>query len=143
VLTASGALDLSHPALRDPDVEILIITTEEGAAALASRHLPAHVEVREVGAHRVEPEAALALLAQRGARVVLCEGGSHLLGQLARARLVDELFLTIAPQLAGRSETTPRLALLEGTAFGVADAPWGRLASLRRAGDHLFARYQF
>jgi riboflavin biosynthesis pyrimidine reductase len=32
---------------------------------------------------------------------VLCEGGPHLLGEITRAGLLDELCLTITPQLAG------------------------------------------
>ncbi|MGH2382054.1 MAG: dihydrofolate reductase family protein, partial [Candidatus Limnocylindria bacterium] len=70
-----------------------------------------------------------------------CEGGPHLFGQLLAAGCVDELFLTLAPQLAGRSAATPRLSLVEDIAFDVAFAHWGRLTDLRRAGDHLFARY--
>jgi riboflavin biosynthesis pyrimidine reductase len=62
---------------------------------------------------------------------------------MLRDRLIDELFLTIAPQIAGRSESTPRLGLVEGAAFTVDAAPWSRLVDLRRSGDHLFARYRF
>ena len=139
VVTASGALDLRHPGLADPTVDVVVITTDTGAAALRRQEVPAHVEIRSTGA-RVEPEDLVRPLA-RGAELILCEGGPHLLGQLLEARLVDEMFLTIAPQLAGRSPATPRLNLVEGTAFTVAEAPWARLADLRRAGDHLFARY--
>jgi len=77
-----------------------------------------------------------------GARLILCEGGPHLIGELLAARLLDELFLTVAPQLAGRDEATQRLALVEGTAFAVATAPWAALRSARRSGDHLFLRYR-
>lgn len=143
VLTASGSIDLAHPGLADPTIDVLLITTEEGARALAAQRVPGHVEIRVAGKGSVRPQAALPILAERGAGLVLCEGGPHLFGQLLAAGVVDELFLTLAPQLAGRSAATPRLSLFEGTAFGVADAPWGRLVGLRRGGDHLFARYQF
>jgi riboflavin biosynthesis pyrimidine reductase len=142
VLTASGSVDLAHPGLGDPSVEVLIITTEVGATALRRQPVPAHVQVRAVGEGAVAPAAVLAVLAERAARLVLCEGGGHLFGELVATHLVDELFLTVAPQLAGRSATTPRLSLIEDTAFTVTDAPWGRLIDLRRAGDHLFTRYQ-
>ena len=36
-----------------------------------------------------------------GVQTLLCEGGPTLFGALLRARLVDELFLTLAPTLAG------------------------------------------
>jgi riboflavin biosynthesis pyrimidine reductase len=73
---------------------------------------------------------------------VLCDGGPQLFGQFLAARLVDELFLTIAPQIAGRGVEAPRLGLVEGTAFAVDAARWGRITALRRAADHLFTRYR-
>ena len=81
------------------------------------------------------------IAASTGARLILCEGGPHLIGDLLAAQLLDELFLTVAPQLAGRDEAHPRLALVEGAAFDIATAPWAQLGSVRRAGDHLFLRY--
>lgn len=140
VVTASGALDLRHPGLADPAVEVVVVTTSAGEAALRQRAVPRHIDVRSTG-DRVQPRDLLEALALRGAELVLCEGGPHLLGQLLEAHLVDEMFLTIAPQLAGRSASTPRLGLVEGMAFTAAEAPWARLADLRRADDHLFARY--
>jgi riboflavin biosynthesis pyrimidine reductase len=141
VVTGSGSIDLRHPGLADPAVEVMVITTDGGAAALRRQSVPDHIDIRSTG-DRVEADDVPRTLARRGAALVLCEGGPHLLGQLLHAGLVDELFLTIAPQLAGRSPSTPRLSLVEGTAFSVVDAPWSRLADLRRASDHLFARYR-
>ncbi|MGH2417736.1 MAG: dihydrofolate reductase family protein [Candidatus Limnocylindria bacterium] len=141
VVTGSGSLDVRHPGLADPSVEVVMITTDVGAAALARQRVPSHIDVRSTG-DRIEASDVLQTLAFHGAELILCEGGPHLFGQLLAAGFVDELFLTVAPQLAGRSTATPRLSLVEGTAFDVADARWGRLADLRRAGDHLFARYR-
>ena len=77
-----------------------------------------------------------------GARLVLCEGGPHLIGDLMGAGLVDELFLTMAPQVAGRDARAPRLGFVAGRAFPLAEAPWADLVSVRRAADHLFLRYR-
>ena len=41
------------------------------------------------------------LRADHGVRSLLCEGGPRLHGQLIEADLVDELFVTHAPKLAG------------------------------------------
>jgi riboflavin biosynthesis pyrimidine reductase len=65
-----------------------------------------------------------------------------LFGQLLRANLVDELFLTVAPQVVGRDEAARRLSLVEGVSFG-GQGRWASLASVRRAGDDLFLRYEF
>lgn len=139
LVTASGSIDLAHPGVADPEVPVLVITTDAGARRLA--HVPAHIGVHAAG-DQVRPADILDALAAAGAQLVLCEGGPHLLGQLLDAHLVDELFLTLAPQLAGRPADAPRLSLVEGTGFDVACAPWARLVDLRRAGDHLFTRYR-
>jgi riboflavin biosynthesis pyrimidine reductase len=57
----------------------------------------------------------------------------------ARAGLLDELFLTVAPQVAGRGGQ-PRRGLAEGAAFLPEAAPWFDLESVKRAGHHLFLR---
>lgn len=141
IVSGSGSIDLAHPGLSDPAIDVMVITTDIGEAELRRGAVSEHVEIRSTGAS-IEAHDVLTVLASRDPGVVLCEGGPHLLGQLLRADVVDELFLTIAPQLAGRSRSKPRLGLVEDTAFGLADAPWAHLADLRRAGDHLFARYR-
>lgn len=141
IVTGSGAVDLRHPGLADPAVRVVVITTAVGEAVLRRQAVPDHVDIRSIG-DRVTADGVVRSLGSDGAELVLCEGGPHLLGQLLEAGTVDEMFLTVAPQLAGRSSSTPRLSLVEGTAFSVADAPWARLVDLRRAGDHLFARYR-
>jgi riboflavin biosynthesis pyrimidine reductase len=141
VVSGSGSIDLHHPGLADPAIDVVVITTDAGERSLRRQESRSHVEVLSVG-DRVDPNDVLDALASRSAELVLCEGGPHLFSQLLRAGLVDELFLTMAPQIAGRSSSISRLSLVEGTAFKVADAPWARLADLRRAGDHLFARYR-
>jgi riboflavin biosynthesis pyrimidine reductase len=144
VVTASGDVDLSQKGLADPSVPVLIITTERGADSLrSSEPFPRHVDVVSAGRDTVEPRAIIDELEGRGARVVLCEGGPTLYGQMLSAGLIDELFLTLAPQLAGRSDHEKRLSLVEGTAFSVASAPWARLLDLRRSANHLFTRYSF
>ena len=75
-------------------------------------------------------------------RVGLCEGGPALLGGLIGAEVVDELFLTIAPQIAGRSNDHPRPSLVEGLGFEIGAAPWAELVSVMRSTDHLFLRYR-
>ena len=50
----------------------------------------------------------LAAARDRGGGMVLTEGGPRLLGQLAAGGLLDELFLTISPVLAGRGTRPAR-----------------------------------
>ena len=53
------------------------------------------------GDAEVDLAAALDVLAKRGLGRVLCEGGPHLLGQVAADGLLDELSLSVSPTLAG------------------------------------------
>ena len=53
------------------------------------------------GADRVDLAAALAALAERGLRHVLCEGGPSLLSSALAAGVVDEMALSLAPTVVG------------------------------------------
>ncbi len=85
--------------------------------------------------------AAVAALYTRGHQLVVCEVGLHLFGSLLAADLVDELFLTRSPLLAGRGDGA-RLGLVEGNALLPAVHRDARLVSVRCARDHLFVRYE-
>jgi riboflavin biosynthesis pyrimidine reductase len=82
------------------------------------------------------------LLRARGHRLILSEGGPTLHGSLLASGLVDELFLTVSPLLAGRSTESERLSLVERAEL-LPQAPiGGRLLGVRRAGAYLFLRYE-
>jgi riboflavin biosynthesis pyrimidine reductase len=141
VVSQSGALPASHPALSRPEADVLIITTREGAAHLPGVHPRVRVAVAGEGG-QIPPAAIVAAARTHlGAVTILCEGGPRLFGQLLAAGLVDELFLTVSPQVAGRSGSEGRPGLVAGAAFAAGVAPRLRLRSLRWAGDHLFLRY--
>ena len=143
IVSASGSIDPSHPGLHDPSVPVAVITTSAGAGHLRAAGLPTTVDLVTAGSgDQVEPAAIVDVLRELGLDLVVCEGGPTLLGGLVGAELVDELFLTVAPQVAGRSPDVPRLALVEGVAFAIDDAPWSRLISVMRAESHLFLRYR-
>jgi riboflavin biosynthesis pyrimidine reductase len=88
----------------------------------------------------VDLVAAVATLQERGCSVLLSEGGPNVFGGLLAAQLVDELFLTLSPVLAGRS-VAPRLGLVEGVELLPDLRVGGRLRSVRANGSHLFLRY--
>ncbi len=69
---------------------------------------PEHVQVVIIDAG--DPGGLLAALHAQGLRRVLCEGGPQLFGALLTAGLVDELCLTIAPQLIGARGLLPEQA---------------------------------
>jgi riboflavin biosynthesis pyrimidine reductase len=144
IVTATGDLDAAHAGLNAPDVPVIVATTTVGADRLSSLPLSPDVRVEVVGDEtRIPAGAILEVIRGTGARLALCEGGPHLFGELLAARLVDELFLTLAPQAVGRDAAARRLGLVEGTSFGEGRGRWASLAAVRRAGDDLFLRYRF
>jgi riboflavin biosynthesis pyrimidine reductase len=137
ILTRSGSLDLDHPVL---ERGALVLTTEHGKAALGDR-LPAASAVEALGTD-LDPRDAVALLRDRGHPLVLTEGGPTVFGSLVAAALVDELFLTVSPLLAGRPDPDDRLQLIEDAPLLPDAGVGGRLLSARSAGSHLFLRYE-
>jgi len=136
VVTTGVSLDTSHPVLADA----VVLTTDAGAALLGDS-VPNVVVVNDGG--WVDLHAAIAWLRAQGLAHVLVEAGPTTFGQLVAAELVDELFLTVSPVLAGRSAAGRRLGLVEETALLPETRVAPRLLSVRRGNEHLFLRYGF
>jgi riboflavin biosynthesis pyrimidine reductase len=126
----------------EPDAPIVVVTTQDGARRLRGFRPDARIEVVPIDEPRVSIQTLLGLMAERGFRLVLSEAGPTLFGQLLAARTVDELFVTVAPQMVGRSDQVNRLGLVEGVGFPPGVAPWARLRTVMRSEDHLFLRYR-
>jgi riboflavin biosynthesis pyrimidine reductase len=133
----SRAVDLD-PAARlfadaEPDRRPWLVTTSAASVPEALR--PVLDDVIIAGDAVVDAGRAIAELAARGARCVLCEGGPSLNGQLVAAGMVDELCLTLAPMLASgdsaRVAHGPPAAPLEAL----------RLARVLEQDGYLFLRY--
>jgi len=83
----------------------------------------------------VDMSALLRSLREEGVEALLCEGGPTLHGSLQAAGLVDELFATFAPKLAGGGAPT----MVEGALPEVVEL---ELAWLLEHEGELFARYR-
>ena len=93
------------------------------------------VEIVRFAEGALGPAACLADLGEAGASMVLCEGGPSLLGAFFAAKLVDDLFLTVSPQVVGGNG----INVVEAPTF---DPPVGmELLSAGRGGSHLFLHY--
>jgi riboflavin biosynthesis pyrimidine reductase len=137
LLTRSGRVDGSHPALV---AGATIVTTPARAKALRP-HLPPTCDVIELpGAHGIDMKRVIDELRSHGHRVLLTEGGPHVMGELIQHGLLDEAFLTISPLVAGR-DGDDRLGMVAGVELLPRSSDWDRLLSLRRHGDYLFLRY--
>lgn len=144
VVTARGDLDLNRGVFRSGDVPVLIVTTQEGATRLACYDLPPWVRLATTACTgSISAQAILdAINAVHPSALVLVEGGPRLIGDFFADRCLDELFLTFAPQIAGR-ENDERPTLVSGKQFAPEHPVWGTLTALKQWESHLFLRYQF
>jgi riboflavin-specific deaminase-like protein len=138
IVSGRLALPADIPLLRDPRARVVIVTSS--AASLPES--PSSIEY--VRANRDGlldlPDALLQLRQRFGVRTLLCEGGPHLNAQLLAAGLVDELFLSIAPKLAGGDTAGEVLRILSGADL---DPPVElQLIGLLESESHLFLRYR-
>lgn len=133
MVIVSGRLDLpwDAPLFTAGEGRVLILTASETDPPETAT--PLQVQ-RHEGAVNLT-EALGRLRREHGVRALLSEGGPHLHEQLQADRLVDELFLTIAPKLSGGE--APRI--LEGALPEVVEM---ELAWLLEEGGELFARYR-
>ena len=134
VVSRSLALTPDLPLLADPHSRVVVVTASEGEVAGCAAQVS---YLRPPPGEELELADALARLrAEHGVRSVLCEGGPTLNASLLPAGLVDELFLCIAPRLAG---STGSLTIADSAPLGgpvELDLVW-----LLESDGALFARY--
>lgn len=155
IVSGSGEVDTTLPVFQSDAVTTLLLTTPGGAARPSGA--PLGPRARKQAVDTVEHDSGIsaratldttvsALVALAPDRVtdrplILVEGGPRLLGRFVAEGLLDEQFLTIAPQLVGRDDQFHRPGLIEGQRLAPSDPRWARLVSARRAESFLFLRY--
>ena len=105
VVTASGDLPPDHPLIGSRE-EPAIVVTHAAALERVSGRLDrlGYLGVAElvvVGEDGLDAEALRRWCAGHGLTRVLCEGGPTLAGSLVAQDAVDEVFLTVSPNLVG------------------------------------------
>jgi riboflavin biosynthesis pyrimidine reductase len=146
IVSGSGKLELDRAIFQTPGLRTAVVTTSAGRDALvragATRLPTVQVHALDTSGGTIPPPAILRLLyGELGVRRLLHEGGPTLFGQFMAAEAIDDLFLTLSPQIAGRTPETMRPALVQGTEFMPKSAPWFRLLSIKQSTDHLYLRY--
>ncbi len=144
IVTASGDLDTSLPVFQG-SVPVLVVTSSKGLQELKKRELPSSVTVDAApNEGRVSAQTVIECITRvHRCDTILVEGGPQLIGDFFQEELIDELFLTLAPQVAGQDSEHRRPTLVEGKILAPEHPAWGRLISVHRADDHLFLRYGF
>jgi len=100
VVSHSLQLDPASP-LFGADGPRTVVLTSAAADAEMRAQLEKRADVVICGDEVVDLGAARSALADRGLTRIVCEGGPTLFADLAQAGLVDELCLSLSPQLAG------------------------------------------
>jgi riboflavin biosynthesis pyrimidine reductase len=147
IVSGSGRLGLERAIFRTPTMRTVVITTSAGRDALekagAAKLTSVQIQALDSSDGTIAPGAILRLLyTHLGVRRLLHEGGPSLFGQFLAAESVDELFLTLSPQIAGRKVDTARPGIVRGVEFMPAGAPWFHLLSVKQMAEHLYLRYQ-
>jgi riboflavin biosynthesis pyrimidine reductase len=146
IVSASGSVDLRLPVFASGRVPAMIITTARGAKQLLKHKVPDSLRVHairrlagEIPAHEILEVVGRAATGTR----ILVEGGPRLLATFYKARLLNEQFLSLAPQLSGREAGDSRMSLVMGETFAPDDPLWGKLIDARAGRRLLFLRYSF
>ncbi len=146
IITARGKIDVTLPVFQSGAVSVLIVTTADGARHINTLQLPKSLQVSTGGdgasltAHGI---LGAITAASPSSRLMLIEGGPHLMGDFLAERCLDELFLTLAPQVAGRDAFHDRMGIVAERLLAPEHSTWGTLVSVKRGGSHLFLRYAF
>jgi riboflavin biosynthesis pyrimidine reductase len=147
IVTSSGGIDPSLPVFQSGKVPVLIVTTASGAKRISQASFPSSIRVQTVTSEGSLCASEILHEVMVGLNVkpdrILVEGGPQLMGVFYADQALDEQFLTLAPQVAGRDDPAKRPGLVAGTSLAPESPTWGTLLGVKRAASHLFLRYGF
>ena len=155
VVTGSGEVDLRHPVFnpQKDQWKPVVFTTRKGEGKLKNqaKRLKANsdnplqtIETHAIGDRSVDLAKAVGILKRDYKTKLLdIQGGPILAGGAVKAMLVDEVRLTVSPQIMGdlNSEGRRRPGFVTGIHFGLEDSPLAELEALGVSGSHIFLRY--
>ncbi len=133
IVTRSGDLPRDIPLFAEPEARVAIFSPTE----IVDQGWAAQVEVIRIDPGELTLTTVMRRLrSEHDIRSLLCEGGPTLFGALLRETVVDELFLTLAPKLAGGGQG-PAIA----TGAELPEPQRVRLLWLLERNDSLYLRY--
>jgi riboflavin-specific deaminase-like protein len=143
IVTETGEVPLEDHLIVPEGQEVLILLSDAAPKKVVERlgklALVMRAPADPTGAVDLE-KALLALEAECGVESLVVEGGPGLNHALISRNLVDELFLTVAPELLGGT-AAQTLTLLRGPTLPARERPTLDLVSIYLADGELFLRY--
>ena len=126
-------------ALRNKNgIRPLLVTSDE---AFIPADMGEVADVLRMGTRDIDLAMLSEYFASRGFRTALVEGGPNLVGSFFGEKLIDEVFLSVAPRVFG-NENGRALTMVEGTLLPYSEKSQFRLLSAKRYGDEMFLRYR-
>jgi riboflavin biosynthesis pyrimidine reductase len=147
IVSGLGEVNLTERLFQRDDIQSIVLTTRRGEARLKRRYgkqLPATIEVLP-GEGLIDPSDMVGLLGARsGVKLLLHEGGPMLFSGFLSTLLLDELFVTVAPQIVGQGALGERPPFSDHLARDADQGLWATLLSVKHAGatGHVFLRYR-
>ena len=138
VLTSRLDLPQRRQFFTHPDTDKLVITTRAAPDARV-RRFERHAEVVVLAGTRIRPAVVVALLAKRGMKRILLEGGGELNYSFFKDKVIDEVYLTVTPRILGGSDAP---SAVDGAGFLQHSQVRLELVSSRRREDEVFLRYR-
>jgi riboflavin biosynthesis pyrimidine reductase len=143
VYSLRGCLDPALPVFDTPGVEVIVLTTDAGAADLRACGIAAkgaELMVEPLGEPEALRRAHARLFAERGVRYLDCEGGQTVLRALRQAGLLDEVFVTETDVVVDESRHQGVLKIFDFEREGADLIAEGRTAD---ASPWRFRRWRF
>jgi riboflavin biosynthesis pyrimidine reductase len=152
-VTSSGnVLDTTKnlpKAFLAPDVETLIVTTEEGKNVVKKEFQKFSAVPGVLVAYKVEKpnEVNIPMMMDRlerdyGIEFLLVEGGSGFNGSVTHAEQYDEYFQTISPKIIGTDKKNPRQISVSGFERSPENSLPHNLISVKTRKNYLFLRWR-
>src|SRR5713226_5422350 len=155
VVTGKGEVDLKHPVFnpKKEEWQPVIFTTKKGEEKLkdqakrldAQGYRPLELtKTYSIGDTNVDLAKAVGILRKDYKTKLLdIQGGPILAGEVVKAMLIDEVRLTVSPQVMGdlNSVGKKRPGFVTGIHFGIEDSPLAELEAIGVSGSHILLRY--
>lgn len=139
VVSAHPTADLAELlSVSRPGVAALLVTTE---TADVPAELSDTVEIVRLGKTEVDLPKLSQYFFENGYRTILVEGGPTLWGSFFANKMIDEVFVTIAPKIFG-DEPGNTLTLLKHQFFSSDEIVKLKLLSVQQHEDEIFLRYK-
>lgn len=127
-------------ALQDPPkgIQPVLVTNQQF-------HLPQpqglrSVEIIKVGKEKVDLNELKQYFIENKLKLILVEGGPTIMASFLREKLIDEMFVTIAPKIFGDFDNTK--SMVEGYLFPPDKILQFNLLSVKNINNELYLRYQ-